>query len=171
MTVQIRTAKAGDLAAVRDFARRVVAPHYTSIGLLPEFGESMLANYWESDGQEAAVNQQRVFLATDDDDDVVGVAEYGAYEGEPVLWKLYIAESHRGTVIGQALIDRFIESVAPDTESLLIEHVAENVATGEIYENLGFPGAWIDQGGDAPGGTTVWRRKRLNPTSPIRRHQ
>jgi hypothetical protein len=42
----------------------------------------------------------------------------------------------------------------------LIEHAAENVATGEIYEHLGFQVAWIDES-DMPGDTTVWRRKQI----------
>jgi hypothetical protein len=44
VTIQIRVAAVGDVAAVRGFAHRVVAPHYAPIGL-PEFGEATLANF------------------------------------------------------------------------------------------------------------------------------
>jgi hypothetical protein len=62
VTFQIRAAEPGDIAAIRGFGRRVVAPHYASIGL-PEFGD---ANYWDSESQVVAVDERRVFLATDD---------------------------------------------------------------------------------------------------------
>jgi len=158
--VEIDLARAGidDLEAVRRFGRRVVGGYYEQIGI-PEFGASMLAEHWEGPSQEQAIVDGRVVLARCETE-LVGVAEFDTYEGEPVVWKLYVDESLRNRGVGRRLLAEVERLLPPGSGSVLIEHAAENSLAALAYERLGFEVAWIDEGA-APGATTVWRRRVL----------
>lgn len=79
MAFSVRFAEMSDLVAVRDFGRRIVVAFYESIGL-PKYGEAVVTQYWESSVQEDAIAEGRVIVA-DDDGAIVGVTEFGWYEG------------------------------------------------------------------------------------------
>jgi len=158
MAVTVRFAEMSDLVAVRDFGRRVVVGFYESIGL-PEYGRTVVTRYWEADAQEGAIADRRVIVA-DDDGTIVGVAEFGWYEEEPIMWKLYVEPMMRGRGIGSMLVDEVIAAVAGGASSVLTEHAAENERAARFYDRHGFNVAWIDEG-QGPGASTVWRRKQL----------
>jgi GNAT superfamily N-acetyltransferase len=164
MALSVRLAEMSDLVAVRDFGRRVVVGFYKSIGL-PEYGEAVVAQYWESSAQENAIAEGRVIVA-DDDGAIVGVTEFGSYDGEPIMWKLYVEPLMRGRGIGSKLVDRVIAAVAGKASSVLTEHAAENHEAARFYERIGFSIAWIEEG-QGPGATTIFRRKQL-PLQPPR---
>ena len=158
MAVEVRFAEMSDLVAVRDFGRRVVLAFYESIGLR-EYGQTVVTQYWESRAQESAIADRRVIVA-DDDGTIVGVTEFGFHEGEPIMWKLYVEPVMRGRGIGSKLVDEVIAAVAGYASSVLTEHAAENNEAALFYDRAGFNVAWIEEG-EAPGATTVWRRKQL----------
>lgn len=158
MALRVRLAEMSDLVAVRDFGRRVVVGFYESIGL-PEYGEAVVTRYWESNAQEDAIEEGRVIVA-DDDGAIVGVTEFGWYEGEPIMWKLYVEPLMRGRGIGSKLVDGVIAAVAGRASSVLTEHAAENNEAARFYERTGFNVAWIEEG-QGPGATTIFRRKQL----------
>jgi ribosomal protein S18 acetylase RimI-like enzyme len=157
--VIVRPAEHADLAAVRDFGRRVVVPFYQSLINL-DFGEAIWRQHWGSDLQEGAIAEHRVLLV-EANGRIVGVTEFGEYEGEPVMWKLYVSPHERGLGIGRKLAQGVCDAVAGQgASSLLVEHPSENEGAGRFYDSLGFVVAWVDKG-EGPGGTTVWRRKKL----------
>ena len=158
MALRVRLAELSDLVAVRDFGRRVVVTYYESIGLT-KYGEAIVTQYWDSSVQEVAIADGRVIVA-DDDGAIVGVTEFGSYEGEPIMWKLYVEPVMRGRGIGSKLVDEVIAAVAGEASSVLTEHAAENNEAALFYDHAGFNIAWIEEG-EGPGATTVWRRKQL----------
>ena len=159
MPVLMRFSERSDLSAVREFGRRVVVPFYESLINL-DYGETIWRQYWGSDLQEDAIAEHRVLLA-EAGDRIVGVTEFGEYEGEPVMWKLYVSPDERRRGIGRMLVQGVGDAVAGHgVSSLLVEHPSENGDAGRFYDSLGFAVAWVDKG-DGPGGTTVWRRKKL----------
>jgi len=162
MALRVRLAELSDLVSVRDFGRRVVAGFYDSIGL-HEYGDAVVTQYWESSAQEDAIAEGRVIVA-DDDGAIVGVTEFGSYDGEPIMWKLYVEPLMRGRGIGPKLVDRVIAAVAGNASSVLTEHAAENHEAARFYERIGFSVAWIEEG-QGPGATTIFRRKQL-PLQP-----
>jgi ribosomal protein S18 acetylase RimI-like enzyme len=163
MALSVRFAEISDLGAIRDFGRRIVVPFYESIGL-PEYGEAVVAQYWESSVQENAIAEGRVIVA-DDDGAVVGVTEFGSYEGEPIMWKLYVEPLMRGRGIGSRLVDELIAAVAGRASSVLTEHAAENNEAARFYDRIGFNVAWIEEA-QGPGVTTIFRRKQLPVQAP-----
>ena len=157
--VLVRSAEPSDLSAVREFGRRVVVPFYAALIDL-DYGESIWRQYWGSDLQEDAIAEHRVLLA-EAGARIVGVTEFGEYEGEPVMWKLYVSPDERGRGIGRMLVKGVGDAVVGHgATSLLVEHPSENEDAGRFYDSLGFAVAWVDKG-EGPGGTTMWRRKRL----------
>ncbi len=159
MPVVMRLAELVDLAAVREFGRQVVVPFYASLISL-EYGETIWRQHWGSDDQEDAIVQRRVLLA-EARGRIVGVTEIGVYDGEPVMWKLYVSPDERRRGIGRMLVGGVCDAVIGEgASSLLVEHPSENVDAGRFYDSLGFAVAWLDPG-DGPGATTVWHRKKL----------
>ena len=166
MALRVRLAEMSDLVAIRDFGRRVVVGFYESIGL-HDYGEAVVTQYWESSAQEDAIAEGRVIVAAEDDA-IVGVTEFGWYEGEPIMWKLYVEPRMRGRGIGSKLVDGVIAAVAGMASSVLTEHAAENHEAARFYERIGFSVAWIEDG-EGPGATTIFRRKQL-PTEATTSH-
>ena len=158
MPVVTRFAELADLAGLREFGRRVVVPFYESLINL-DYGKAVWRQHWGSIDQEEAIRQRRVILA-EAGRRIVGVAEFGAYQDEPIIWKLYVSPNERGRGIGRMLVEGLGDAVAGDASGLLVEHPSENLDAGRFYDNLGFAVAWVDQG-DGPGATTVWRRKKF----------
>ena len=156
--MSLRFAETSDLSAIRAFGRRVLLPFYETIGI-PETGEMLLAEYWESDGQAEAIAERRVIVA-DRDGKIVGVTEVGRYDGEPIIWKLYVEPAMRRRGVGLKLVDAAINSAAEGEATVLVEHPAENEDAAQFYDLVGFEVAWVDVG-EGPGATTVWRRKAL----------
>jgi len=158
MAVTVRFAEMSDMVAVRDFGRRIVVAFYRSIGL-GEYGAAVVTRYWESSAQEKAIGDGHVIVA-DDDGSIVGITEFGCYDGEPIMWKLYVEPEMRGRGVGSMLVDAVIAAVAGGASSLLTEHPAENNEAARFYDRVGFEIAWIEEG-EGPGATTIWRRKQL----------
>lgn len=158
MSLSVRPAVVSDLGEIRAFGRRVLIPFYESIGL-PQYGEMNLAQYWESDEQVLAVREGRVIVA-EVDGSIVGVTEFGSYNGEPIIWKLYIQPEMRRHGLGTKLVNSAISTGAKGATSVLVEHPIENESAGRFYDQLGFDVVWVDTG-DGPGATTVWRRRTL----------
>lgn len=158
MSLSLRSAEASNLDEIRAFGRRVLTPFYESIGL-PQYGEMNLTHYWESAEQAVAIAEGRVLVA-EVDGIIVGVTEFGSYDGEPIIWKLYVDPTMRGQGIGAELINAAIRAGARGATSVLVEHPSENEVAAHFYERLGFTVSQIDEG-DGPGATTVWRQKTL----------
>lgn len=161
--VTIRRADRTDLDAVVGFGAAVVPPHYA-----PIIGEAaarqQVEAWWTPERLGVAADGSRLFVA-ELDGTVVGVAERGEWDGDPVIWKLYVHPDHRGKRIGVALLDAVVADVA-DRRRVLLEHMAGNTRAAAFYEREGFRHLRTDPApnGD-PAAATVWRVREPTVTA------
>lgn len=83
---------------------------------------------------------------------IVGMAEVGKCDGEPVLWKLYVAPGRRSAGIGPTLLNGVVAGLPVGTVRLLTEHIVENERAADFYQREGF--AVLEDGSDI-----VWRAR------------
>lgn len=158
--VTIRRAVDADTPRVTGFGRAHVARHYAPI-LGAEAAAGMVTQWWGGDAMGAAGSAGCVVIA-ELDGEVVGVAEHGLVDGEPVVWKLYVHPDHRGSGLGPRLLAAVLEQVPAGHERVLLEHVAGNVRAAAFYEREGFTVDRVDRStsGD-PAHDVVWRSRPL----------
>lgn len=161
----MHTATLSDLEALHEFAVDVI--HDTYDGLVdPAYAADLIDTWWTPAALGPDVAEERVLLAVAGSDisaagsDVVGVAHRGDWNGEPVMWKLYIAPVRRNQGLGARLVDELISSLPAATPRLRTEHIVANVRAGRFYQREGFQ---IDEIGGDPADLTaiVWRSKQL----------
>lgn len=156
--IQIRTASASDGPAIQQFAHAVVHDTYGRL-VSADYAEDLLHEWWgpalDDDLKAGSIH---VALA---DNTVVGLAQVGERNDEPVLWKLYVAADYRGAGIGRDLIDVVIAALPFNTPRLWTEHIAANTEAERFYIREGFVCTGVDQDTDDPRTWTVWRAKRL----------
>lgn len=159
MRVRVRKAEARDVEAIVAFGAAVVPAHYTPI--LGASAAQAQLSWWQPERISSAVTADRVHLAVVGDE-VVGVCETGEMDGEPVIWKLYLAPEFRGRSLGVELLHQAIAALPDGPGHVLVEHVAGNIRAGSFYEREGF--AIVDtepaSSGD-PKAAIVWRRAEL----------
>ncbi|MFT3854522.1 MAG: GNAT family N-acetyltransferase [Ilumatobacteraceae bacterium] len=155
----VRLATAVDLPALVALGHRVVPDTYDSlVGVT--YSAALLAAWWGPTLAEA-VGSGLVHVATAADA-VVGMVELGTYEGEPVVWKLYVDRDRRHG-LGPALLAAVAATLDPATDRLLIEHIAANIDAARFYEGEGFTEIGRDPAEDDRT-STVWRAR------PVRDH-
>jgi ribosomal protein S18 acetylase RimI-like enzyme len=154
---QIRRAVQGDVEPILAFARAVVPSHYGPIlGEAAAWGQ---LSWWSPERIAAGVAAGHIHVAIADGA-VVGVVETGAYEGEYVIWKLYLTPEHRGRGLGARLLRAAVGALPPGTDHVLVEHFAGNVRAAAFYEREGFTVVDADSAADDPA-ALVWRRLDL----------
>lgn len=117
----------------------------------PAYAEELLATCWTADALGPAVAAGNVLIALEGGS-VVGMAEHGRYDGEPVLWKLYVAPRRRSAGIGPMLLRGVVADLPSGTVRLLTEHIAENERAAAFYRREGF--AVLHEGPDI-----IWRAR------------
>ncbi len=159
MDAQVRTAEPDDVDAILAFGSTVIVQHYSPI-LGSDAAEAQLA-WWGRERISRAVAAGRVQVVVDDRR-IVGVAETGEIADEQVIWKLYLAPTHRGRSLGVELLERAIAGLPAGTDHVLVEHFAGNGRAGAFYEREGFE--VVDTESDSsgnPSAAVVWRRRNL----------
>lgn len=152
----MRVARTADYPAVRALGGRAVPDTY-----VPLYGDAyarqLLADWWSEDTLGAAIAAGEVVLA-EAGPAVIGMAQLGSWDGEPVMWKLYVDPDHRSRGLGPALIDALIDLLPAGTPRLLTEHVPDNTRAAEFYQREGFEPLSADE-------RTVWRSRPLGDRS------
>ena len=77
------------------------------------------------------------FIAVEGDV-VHGVSEVGEYNGDLVMWKLYVLPGSQRQGVGQLLLETVKQVAARRGRSLVTEYVAGNTRAGEFYRSHGF---------------------------------
>ena len=124
-----------------------------------EYANELLQDWW-GPALHPSVVSGSVYIAVADDD-VIGLAHVGEWNGEPALWKLYVAPGRRRDGLGRRLIDAVIAALPTNTPRLLTEHIAANIKAERFYVREGFARTGIDEDTDDPRTWTVWRAKPL----------
>ena len=157
----IRQARADDLDAVMAFGATHVPPHYEPI-IGRAAARRQVDLWWTREYLAPAVDAGALIVA-EANGEVIGIAQWGDWDGDPVVWKLYIHPEWRGQGVGPALL-RAVEADLPTgTPRLLVEHFAGNHRAAAFYEREGFVHLHTDaaRGGD-PAAAQVWRARDLS---------
>ncbi len=155
---QIRVATTADAVPSHRFGTEVIPEVYGPIAS-HEYLDTLLTSFWSIDRLERDIADDVVLVATDSTHDgVVGFLHLAEYDGEPVIWKVYLLPRFRNRGLGERLIDRAISMLDADAPSVVLEHHGANDAAGRFYERLGFH--VYRQTGDQPD-ISIWRRKML----------
>src|SRR5690625_3827540 len=159
MSVSVRMAELNDVDAIVDFGARVVPPHYSPI-LGADAAQGQLA-WWTRECMEPAVTAGRVHVALANHA-VVGLSETGEFNGEQVIWKLYLAPDFRGGSLGTELLRHSIDALPAGVGHVLVEHFAGNARAGTFYQREGFNVIHTEAAhSDDQNAAVVWRRLEL----------
>ncbi|MCR6689985.1 GNAT family N-acetyltransferase [Cellulomonas sp.] len=157
--VTVRSARPGDLPAVRRFGATHVYAHYAPL-IGAEHARGQVTRWWDEEYLARAVAAGRLLVATVGDA-LVGVAQHGLAGDDHVVYKLYVHPEHRGSGIGRALLAAIEEQIPPGATRLCVEHVAANRRAGAFYEREGFV---VERVEPSPTGEAaldlVWRARR-----------
>lgn len=156
----IRHATRDDGQAIDRFAEVTIHDTYDSL-VDERYAADMLAMWWGS-ALDDAIGEGSVHVAIDIDE-VVGLAQTGEWEGEPVLWKLYVAPGRRGQGLGRRLLDAVVADLPTGTARLRTEQIAANTRAARFYEREGFGLERVEPADDQRV-SIVWRSKPLAMT-------
>lgn len=155
-----RLATAADVSAVIGFGEAVIPVHYAPLLGQEEAGRQL--EHWWSYERLAPVADEGKLIVAEENGDIVGVAEWGLYEGVPIVWKLYVSPQRRGQGIGPQLLAA-VEAILPaDASRLRVEHFESNRGAGRFYEREGFQPLHTRVHDSDPRLNVVWREKSLD---------
>jgi ribosomal protein S18 acetylase RimI-like enzyme len=159
--IVIRHADGDDLEGIARFGAAVVPPHYEPI-IGFDAAQAQVEQWWSHQRLQTALSDGCLLVA-EDEGRLVGVAELGTFDGDPVLWKLYVHPARRRRGIGRQLLVAAISEVAPEASRLVLEHLAGNERAAAFYEREGFVHLRTDPApsGD-PAAAIVWRVLNLD---------
>jgi len=160
MSLVIRAADRGDLAAVLDVGHRTWPATYGPIAG-DEYVAMGLAKWWTEDATTPAIRAGRVTVA-EIDGEVVGIATVGTHENHLVLWKLYVLPEHQGTGIGSALLESVVARATGDYPQIRLSYLVGNASAEGFYRSKGF----VEIGRESSGKgipESVWMQLALDP--------
>ncbi len=155
----VRDAEPGDVAAICAFGERVVPDHYRPL-LGDEAARQQVDLWWTAERIGASVSAGEAVVAVRDGE-VVGVGERGTWEGDHVIWKLYVAPELRSRGIGRHLIAALEAQLPADATRICVEHFAANERAGQFYEREGFREMRVAKHPSDPARHVVWRERDL----------
>ncbi|MHA3704582.1 GNAT family N-acetyltransferase [Jatrophihabitans sp. YIM 134969] len=168
--VRIELADTRDAPRIGEFGARVLPPHHTPL-IGTDAAAEQVERWWTPAQTTAAIEAHRVVVARENDR-IVGIAQWGEFEGAWVVWKLYVDPSHRGAGLGPRLVAAVVERLPPGTPEVRLEHAAGNERAASFSEREGFHVTRVDPhpSGD-PRRATVWRARRLAVPDPAQLHR
>lgn len=156
----VRDALLGDVAAICGFGAAHIPAHYGPL-IGQAAARAQVERWWNPERVSRAVEAGQVAIA-EAGDEVIGVAERGEWEGQPVVWKLYVHPDHRGNGIGPKLLQALIEQLPAGTDRLQVEHFEVNRRAGAFYEREGFVHIRTESNPAEPVMAVVWRELDLH---------
>lgn len=157
MTALIATPQ--DVDAICGFGLAHIPDHYRPL-IGSSAARAQVEDWWTQERIAQAVDVGRVVIVKTGEQ-ITGVAEWGLYEGEPVVWKLYVQPARRGEGIGPALLAIVTECLPPDANRLRVEHFEANTRAAAFYEREGFTLMRTDRHATDPLLDVVWRERTL----------
>lgn len=134
--MDVRLATSGDVDAICEFGAMHIPEHYGPL-LGAEAAQAQVDDWWIRERFVPAADDGRIVVATDGDD-IVAVGEWSLFEGNPVIWKLYVHPSYRGRGIGPRLIAAIVDHLPDDADRVQVEHFSVNERASAFYEREGF---------------------------------
>lgn len=121
----------------------------------PDYVITNLNTWWTAEAVRTSVIEDITLVAILGSE-VVGTLTLGEFEGEPVVWKIYVLPAVQGRGVGTALMEEALNQTGPN-RSVRIEFVKGNDAAERFYARMGFKFDFQEEAGD--GTTTVWLRR------------
>lgn len=145
-------------------------PVIQSIGLLtwpatylpftgPDYVITNINSWWTAEAVRTTVVEETTFVAIADSE-VVGTLTLGEFEGEPVIWKIYVLPEAQGRGVGTALMNAAFNAAGKD-QDIRIEFIKGNDHAQSFYTRMGFRFDFEEEAEHET--TTVWLRR--SPTS------
>ncbi len=157
--VLVRDAEPGDVAAICAFGARVVPDHYRPL-IGDEAARRQVEQWWTPERIGATVSAGEVVVA-ERAGQVVGVGERGTWEGDHVIWKLYVDPELRGRGVGPRLIAGLVAHLPEGATRICVEHFAANERAGLFYEREGFRLMRTAKHPSDPAQHVVWRVREI----------
>ncbi len=161
MGVTVREAEPADVAGICAFGARVVPDVYRPL-IGDEGARHQVDAWWTEERMGTAVGGGQVVVA-ELDGGIVGVGERGEWEGDHVIWKLYVDPELRGRGIGKDLIAGLVAQLPADATRFCVEHFAANERAGRFYAREGFRRMRVAHSASDPAQDVVWRVRELRP--------
>lgn len=157
MTVIVRRAASSDIPAIQSIGLLTWPATYLPF-TSPQFVLANLNSWWSESAVRQTVEEDTTFVACAGKS-VVGTVTVGQFEGEAVIWKIYVLPAEQGRGIGAALMDAAVESTGESCD-VRLEYVKGNEHARGFYERSGFAFDFEEDPGD--GSTTVWMRRKAS---------
>lgn len=93
--------------------------------------------------------------------EIIAVSEWGFYDENPVVWKLYVHPEHRSKGVGPQLQRNIIDDLPSGTAALQVEHFTANKRAGAFYEREGFRELRKVEDDTNPSVSVIWRELTL----------
>lgn len=150
MAVSVRQASLADLDAFR-FVGFSTCPSTYGPFAGPSFVTHQLDDWWSPERLKDPLEGGDCLIGVQDDT-VVGVSEVGEYDGDLVMWKLYVLPSWQRTGVGKSLLDVVKGLAVVRNLPLVTEYVAGNKRAAAFYRSQGF----VDTSSPTSPLDTVW---------------
>lgn len=152
--LSIRIATLDDVRAIRSIGILTWPATYLSF-TSPDFVMDNLNTWWSHDSVSASITDDTTYVALQNGE-AVGTLTVGQFEGEPVIWKIYVLPESHGHGIGTKLMNTALDAFGR-THDLRIEFVKGNSPAQAFYERRGFRFDFEEK--MAEGVATVWLRR------------
>lgn len=156
--ISIRPANVNDVPTIRSIGIITWPATYLSF-TSPDFVMDNLNTWWSHDSVSASIADDTTYIAFQNGE-AVGTLTVGQFEGEPVIWKIYVVPKAHGCGIGTELMNTALTAIGP-AHDVRIEFVKGNSTAQAFYERRGFKFDFEE--GMAEGFTTVWLRRPAGP--------
>ncbi len=151
--VLVRPAGSADVEGVVELGRAVVPATYEPLSA--SYATWCLERWWSPDVVRDSVGSLPHWVAVDTDDRVLGVANLGDLDAQPVMWKLYVHPEHHGSGLGSRLL---AEVIAAAPAPLVLERLSGNRRAADFYAGRGFVETHRTVSDTFPDLTWVWMR-------------
>lgn len=153
MTLEIRPAILDDVQSIQEIGLLTWPPTYLPF-TSPEYVLANLNSWWSETAVRESIMTDTTLVALDEER-TVGTCTIGEFEGDAVIWKIYVLPSEHGKGVGAALMSAAIEFIGP--RDVRLEFVKGNGNALKFYERFGFQHDFEEDPGD--GTTTVWMKR------------
>lgn len=153
MTLEIRRATLEDVQSIQEIGLLTWPPTYLPF-TSPEYVLANLNSWWSEAAVRDSITTDTTLVGLEDGRSI-GTCTIGEFEGDVVIWKIYVLPEAHGKGVGAALMSTALEFAG--RRDVRLEFVKGNNHASNFYERFGFQLDFEEDPGD--GTTTVWMKR------------
>lgn len=153
MTLEVRPATLNDVQSIQEIGLLTWPPTYLPF-TSPDYVLANLNSWWSESAVRESIMVDTTLVALEAGR-AIGTCTIGEFEGDAVIWKIYVVPSAHGQGIGAALMRAALEHIGQ--REVRLEFVKGNDHASNFYERFGFRFDFEEDPGD--GTTTVWMKR------------